>query len=62
MRSFPLAPVLAVLAMILGLLAMLDLVKGDVALGLAIVFLALAVLLPGVFDLASGTSTERRRI
>ena len=41
--------------MILGLLAMLDIVKGDVALGLGIVFLSLAVLLPGVFNFAGDT-------
>lgn len=62
MRSFPLAPVLAVIAMILGLLAMLDVVKGDVALGLAIIFLALAVLLPGVFNLAGDSVRVRDRV
>lgn len=60
MRTFPLAPILAVIAMILGLLAMLDVVKGDVALGLAIIFLALSVLLPGVLNLA-GDATHARR-
>ena len=58
MRSFPLAPILAVIAMILGLLAMLDVVKGDVALGLGVVFLALAVVLPGVFNLAGREHTR----
>ena len=60
MRSFPLAPILAVVAMILGLLAMLDIVKGDVALGLGIIFLSLAVLLPGVFSFAGDTHARNR--
>lgn len=57
MRNFPIGAILAVIALILALLAMLDLVKGDIALGLAIICLALAMLLP----LAAGISTDRDR-
>ena len=62
MKTFPLGPIMAVLALILGLLAMLDVVKGDVALGMGMIFLSLAILLPGVFNLAGESPGVSRRV
>lgn len=59
MKTFPLVPILAVIALILSLLAILDIARDDVALGLAIIFLALALMLPGVMDI---TSARRDRV
>ena len=59
MKTFPLVPILAVIALILSLLAILDIARDDVALGLAIIFLALALMLPGVMDM---TSARRDRV
>lgn len=54
MKTFPVAPILAVLALVLALVAILDVARDDVALGLAIIFLALALMVPGVMDIAGG--------
>ena len=46
MRNIPIGAILAVIALVLALLAILDVVKAGTALGLAVICLALAVLLP----------------
>jgi len=48
MRNIPIGAILAVIALVLALLAILDVVKAGTALGLAVICLALAVLLPTV--------------
>ena len=58
MRNFPIGAILAVIALILALLALLDVVKNGTALGLAVICLALAVLLP----LAVGIPGDRDRV
>ena len=57
MRTLPIAAILAIIALVLALLAMLDLVKDETALGLAVMALALAVLLPGALGLAGTRNT-----
>lgn len=46
MRSMPIAAILAVIALVLAVFAILDVVRAGTALGLAVICLALAVLLP----------------
>ncbi len=58
MTNIPIGAILAVVALILALLAILDLVKAGTALGLAIICLALAVLLPA----ATGIGRDRDRV
>ena len=58
MRNFPIGAILAVIALVLALLAILDLVKAGTALGLAVICLALAVILP----VATGVPGDRTRV
>jgi len=58
MTNIPIGAILAVVALILALLAILDLVKAGTALGLAVICLALAVLLPA----ATGIVRDRDRV
>jgi ABC-type transport system involved in cytochrome bd biosynthesis fused ATPase/permease subunit len=60
MKTFPLAPILAVIALLLALLAILDIARDDVALGLAVIFLALALMVPSVMSMAGGPRDRDR--
>lgn len=46
MRRMPLAAILALIALVLAVLAILDVVRAGTALGLAVICLALALLIP----------------
>jgi hypothetical protein len=49
-----LTPILAIIALVLALLAILNVVASGTALGLAVICLALALLIPGLSGLRSG--------
>lgn len=55
MKTFPVAAILAVVALVLALLAILDIVKNGTALGLAVICLSLALLIPA----AGGFTRDR---
>ncbi len=49
MRRMPIAAILAIIALALAVFAILDVVRAGTALGLAVICLAVAVLLPAAF-------------